>query len=824
MSSYDRELANLSKYLKLNIKFLETLTKSQVSDLKKFMEENNLAEKDLVEEEISLTEKIADVAEKTAAGVEAVAGMGQAIRENRDDFKSLQPTVQVAGAVAGQVAKSTGKVVSGIGDIVSAASWFGGPWGKAIGTVAGLGLNAIGNFMDKNAKQVAELGVQFSNFALTELQSAFTSFQTLGKVGALGEEGMTGLYNDALTAGIDIANYSKIVAQSGSGMAYFAGTTEKGAKQLAGLSAATFDTKQKYLALGMSYEEQFELQAKFLERQAQLGQSKTNDITALAQASNNYLDQLNEISRLSGLSRQAAAKALEEQMANTRMNATLQAAKEKDPSGKIADNMSNFVAFYQGKGLKATATGLMDAFGNPNSPAAKKLIAMTNGESQIIVDKMKAGDIDAATGINMLNAAVKKYATEMGGGTKEGAVTWLASVSGKVEAIAGNEYDIIKLMSLPDVTEKSVTEAAGEIQKNKEANDETTNQVVDAQESLRKLSLGFDKLVKDKVVPNATVAVEKLTDVMDSFIESVTGNKSARKERKAAQQNQGPATGGDNTPDTGEPVDPNGALTGKSLSGVNGALVAALTKAAVEYKSQTGKPVTVTSGVRSVEQQQKLYDDYISGRSKYPAAKPGHSKHDRGEAVDIDSGAANQLDSMGLLAKYGLSRPVKNDPVHIVKAAKGGVFSGAKSGYPAELHGTEAVVPLLNSSFIPLDMTNLLGSGASVPLPNGQNVPVQTRGFEGILTKLTNLMMPDGKEEPLSGPKLTDTFKQEKHEASIPLPKGRNIPVNMDKPEDPNKEQKISILTQQNAIIDQMIFYAKQTNSSGKKLVAYKSN
>lgn len=824
MAEYDNDLARLIKLLKADTKFLQSLTKTQVTDLKKFMEENNLAEKDLVEEELTLTEKIAAAAEKTADTIATVADLGQQIRENRDDFKSLQPTVKVAGAVAGELGSKTGKVVSGIGDAVNALSWFGGPWTKAIGTVVGMGLGAIGNFMDKNAKEIAQLGVQFSNFALTELQTAFTAFQTLGKVGALGEEGMSGLYNDALTAGIDITNYSKIVAQSGSGMAYFAGTTEKGAKQLAGLSAATFDTKQKYLALGMSYEEQFELQAKFLERQAQLGSSRVGDVNALAQASNNYLDQLNEISRLSGMSRQAASKALEEQMANTRMNATLQAAKEKDPSGKIADNMSNFVAFYQGKGLKATATGLMDAFGNPNSPAAKKLIAMTNGESQIIVDRMKAGDIDAATGINMLNAAVKKYATEMGGGTKEGAVTWLASVSGKVEAIAGNEYDIIKLMSLPDVTEKSVNEAASEIQKNKEANDETTNQVVDAQESMRKMALGFDKLVKDKVVPNATVAVEKLTDVMDSFIESVTGNKSARKERKAAQQNQGPATGGDSTPDTGEPVDPNGALTGKSLSGVNGALVNALTKAAIEYKAQTGKPVTVTSGVRSVEQQQKLYDDYVSGRSKYPAARPGHSKHDRGEAVDIDSSAANQLDSMGLLAKNGLSRPVKNDPVHIVKAAKGGIFSGAKSGYPAELHGTEAVVPLLNSSFIPMDMSNLLKNGATVPLPNGQSVPVQMQGFKGLLDQLTSLVMPDDKRTGLSGPRTLDNLQQTKQDASIPLPKGKSIPVEMPKQEDPNIAQKIEILTAQNSMIDQMISYAKQTTSSGKKLVAYKSN
>lgn len=45
-------------------------------------------------------------------------------------------------------------------------------------------------------------------------------------------------------------------------------------------------------------------------------------------------------------------------------------------------------------------------------------------------------------------------------------------------------------------------------------------------------------------------------------------------------------------------------------------------------------PVTVTSGFRSWEQQQKLYNDYLEGRSKYPANPPGESAHNVGLAWD----------------------------------------------------------------------------------------------------------------------------------------------------------------------------------------------
>lgn len=45
-------------------------------------------------------------------------------------------------------------------------------------------------------------------------------------------------------------------------------------------------------------------------------------------------------------------------------------------------------------------------------------------------------------------------------------------------------------------------------------------------------------------------------------------------------------------------------------------------------------PVTVTSGKRTREEQDALYQAYLAGRSKYPAAPPGHSAHEAGLAWD----------------------------------------------------------------------------------------------------------------------------------------------------------------------------------------------
>lgn len=43
----------------------------------------------------------------------------------------------------------------------------------------------------------------------------------------------------------------------------------------------------------------------------------------------------------------------------------------------------------------------------------------------------------------------------------------------------------------------------------------------------------------------------------------------------------------------------------------------------------------VTSTVRSRSEQRRLYNRYLAGQSRFPAAPPGRSKHEQGRAIDI---------------------------------------------------------------------------------------------------------------------------------------------------------------------------------------------
>lgn len=78
--------------------------------------------------------------------------------------------------------------------------------------------------------------------------------------------------------------------------------------------------------------------------------------------------------------------------------------------------------------------------------------------------------------------------------------------------------------------------------------------------------------------------------------------------------------------------------------------------------------LTITSGTRTRAEQQRLYDLYRAGKGA-KAAKPGTSKHETGEAVDLGFGnAAAKTWAHDNAALYGLTFPVAGEDWHIEAA------------------------------------------------------------------------------------------------------------------------------------------------------------
>jgi hypothetical protein len=162
-----------------------------------------------------------------------------------------------------------------------------------------------------------------------------------------------------------------------------------------------------------------------------------------------------------------------------------------------------------------------------------------------------------------------------------------------------------------------------------------------------------------------------------------------------------------------------GASGGReNFDGLGADMKGALLSAGQQYFEQTGQKLKMNSGFRSPEDQQRLYDETKKagrpgvGPTGYPVAPPGRSSHETGNAVDIQN--YSDPKALAALGANGLRQTVPKDPVHFaIQAADGGVFSGPDSGYPAALHGEEAVIPLNNGggNFVKIfeDMAMMMG-------------------------------------------------------------------------------------------------------------------
>ena len=120
-----------------------------------------------------------------------------------------------------------------------------------------------------------------------------------------------------------------------------------------------------------------------------------------------------------------------------------------------------------------------------------------------------------------------------------------------------------------------------------------------------------------------------------------------------------------------------------------------------------GKPVQITSAFRSYEEQKALWDKARAGptpdvriqENGIPVARPGTSKHEQKNAIDISKPDALEFytttkrNGSDLLNRYGFNYDPIKDAVHFEKARFGAEFDGPESGYPVMLHGPEIAIP-----------------------------------------------------------------------------------------------------------------------------------
>lgn len=146
----------------------------------------------------------------------------------------------------------------------------------------------------------------------------------------------------------------------------------------------------------------------------------------------------------------------------------------------------------------------------------------------------------------------------------------------------------------------------------------------------------------------------------------------------------------------------------------------------IEVAKESGEPIRINEGFRTTYRQQQLASG--QGGATGPAAAPGTSQHEEGNAVDADLTAKQTA----LLAKHGLSNQVvPGEPWHIQLAEGTGSSSAPVAGGGA---GAPAPAATGNStggtSWTPRQFNR---DGTSVPALPGGNVPLPAHTAQAVM-------------------------------------------------------------------------------------------
>ena len=473
--------------------------------------------------------------------------------------------------------------------------------------------------------------------ATEQAQAEFKAYQQLNQIGAAGAQGLQGVFDTVQKFGYNVTELDKmvaLVAANSETLAQFGGLASKGTNEFANaMSQLTHgQTAIDLQTLGKLPEDINSAGASFIRQQVMMGRTQREVGDNLAGKTKQYILELDRLQRLTGLSAEALQKKQEEAMADS---AYVSYIDQLEETGKAGKDQANYI--------KAVLAALPDEVAQLARRGIGGDVTAANQLNYImpsLIPMLRDSNSTLANTLETVNSETRRFKKEFG-------------PSYQLSAEVMEQFGL-KLVTLNQTITKSA-DARQRVdgmtaEQAQAALQQDVKNMATAAVNERERTANLQTMIQHGVGP-ATTALAKLAEVTNKVTGALPGTTGAT---------------------TGAGAVGTAAATGK-LAGVNAQLADAVDKATAEYKQLTGKTAIITSGVREREKQERMYNEWVAGgRKGKPVAPPGTSKHETGNAVDINQADADAMARMGILQKYGLNRPVANDPVHVELARASG--------------------------------------------------------------------------------------------------------------------------------------------------------
>ena len=655
-----------------------------------------------------------------------IGAMAQTLYEGTRDFaKSLQSgasgieAATRASLKAIEASAGVVKMFSGMAQSVGMVVALMGPWGRAIGLVI-TGLGMLGEWLAGKSAEKVKDGVEFLG---DELKKTEKGFKDITSTGAIFAGGMTEMRQEAARAGLDIAQLADVVKRSREDLMNMGLGLGEATRRIGGVSKELRNSQLgiQLRNLGYSAEEQAELAAQVMARQNAAGDRRALTDRQIAEITAQYGKELRILSDITG---QDAKKAMEKARAEAlEVDVLAKATREGGAEGfkKMQTILATMPEVYK-KGFMemysaGASTDLAFRVGLDRNPELRKQIS----EQLNIVRDQNLSAEDAGRRTAELSEKSLKYARDN--------LTAYENI-GRAARLSKDAVltDIVRFRNA-EITEQ--TKRADGASRLARMNADL------AADNQRPLDVAVQGLEENTQKLRSALGESLLTPLTNFAQTLATGVDTVDK----ALEKMGLGKAKPTTPTTGTTFGNTGggAATGGARIGRRGTGTVAPTggtvlskdlkiKGGPEGQATAGGPVTdkLASVANAVHNMLKGDYKYFSGFNDLSRVG-SPSKHAEGQAFDLvlnEPAQYGKVKSMieklpGVKLVLDESRapadPTQKDKwgphLHTeVHAKEGGTFSGPDSGYPATLHGDEAVVPLPDGRNIPvkMDVTELV--------------------------------------------------------------------------------------------------------------------
>lgn len=328
----------------------------------------------------------------TKQTTEATKGLGQAGKDTTGALKKL-----------GNMASRVGGML--IGGLTNAGASIG-----ALGKELLMGGNRLSDFSQHVTGLISTiplLGPMLGGAVqslVNFIDMSIDSFRNLSDAGIDFGGGLFEVQKMATQTSFNLETFAGALSDGSNNLAALFGGATAGARAFTNLSREMQPNIKGLNALGVSNEQVAEFTNDYLELQKMRGGVEGRNAKQLAAGTNQYIMQLDRLSKITGMSRKQAAEALREQMNDKRVQALLAAV---DPA--IKENLEGtFVALGNvGPAFKDGITELVASGGVPMSEMGESIAAMMPEVVQASKD-LASGAIDQDQFTKILQESQKR--------------------------------------------------------------------------------------------------------------------------------------------------------------------------------------------------------------------------------------------------------------------------------------------------------------------------------------------------------------------------------------------------------------------------------